>query len=82
MNWRTVKSKKSLDKYNQYFSKLSKSSQKAIVQEMCKFLQDYRQQDLFDQMAESKERDAADKSASMLLRVPRGRKRRAKARSH
>lgn len=66
-----------MDLYNAWFSKLAKSTQKGIVKEMCQYLQDYRQQDLFDNKAETKERESADKSASMLLRVPR-RKRRAK----
>lgn len=74
MNWRTVKSTKGVDKYQIYFQKLSKAAKKRIHDEMYEALQAYRQQELFEGKSKTLEMEAADKSASLVLRVPRGRR--------
>lgn len=76
MEWRTVKSKKGMEKFEKFFSTLSERKKRATTEEMCRYLQEYRQKDLFLMKEATAASEAADKAASMLLRVPRGRKRR------
>lgn len=65
-----------MERFEKYFETLSKRKRKAITDEMCRYLQEYRQKDLFKMQEATAASQAADKAASMLLRVPRGRKRR------